>query len=66
MCKNPNQVLTDANCLFSDAKTETSSKRVKPATEAGANTTSKPPIYRITARVTGPRNTVSYIQAYAY
>ncbi|MDP1653308.1 MAG: hypothetical protein Q8L56_11360 [Rhodocyclaceae bacterium] len=24
------------------------------------------PIYRITARVTGPKNTVSYIQAYAY
>lgn len=66
MCRTPNSLLSEANCLLSDAETETSSKRVKPATEAGGKTSSKPPLYRVTIRVTGPKNTISYIQAFVY
>lgn len=66
MCRVANQLLSESNCLLSDAETETSSKRVKPATEAGGKTSSKPPLYRVTIRVTGPKNTISYIQAFVY
>ena len=68
VCRTPNQVLSTANCLFSDATWDKGSKRGRLSHEAGLGTgaTSGSPFYRITARVTGPRNTVSYIQAYAY
>jgi len=51
-----------ANCSLTDA-TDTSSKQVKedpPPPGAGS------PVYRITARVAGPRNTVSYVQGFVY
>lgn len=68
VCRNANQVLSSANCLFSDASEDNGSKRGRLTYDAGlgSGATSGSPIYRITARVTGPRNTVSYIQAYAY
>lgn len=68
VCRTPNQVLSSANCLFSDASEDNGSKRGRLSYEAGlgSGATTGSPLYRITARVTGPRNTVSYIQAYAY
>jgi Tfp pilus assembly protein PilX len=68
MCRNANQVLSETDCLFSDTSEDNRSKRVLTATEGGAGsaTVAGSPIYRITARVVGPKNTVSYIQAYAY
>jgi Tfp pilus assembly protein PilX len=68
VCRTPNQVLSTANCLFSDASEDNATKRGKDYSDAGlgSGAISGSPIYRITARVTGPRNTVSYIQAYAY
>lgn len=51
------------NCVFSDAESQTDSmatggQRVE---KSGASV-----MYRVTTRVTGPRNTVSYIQAFIY
>lgn len=61
-------VLSTTNCLFSDFQVNIGSKRGRLTYDAGLGTgaTGGSPLYRITARVTGPRNTVSYIQAYAY
>jgi type IV pilus assembly protein PilX len=66
MCRDANTLLSESNCLFSDAEIDTGSKRVKPASEAGAKVTGKVPLNRVTIRVTGPRNTVSYTQAFVY
>ncbi|MFZ6646708.1 pilus assembly PilX family protein [Undibacterium sp. TJN25] len=66
MCRTANQALSDANCLFSDSQSDTSSKNVKNETLANGRQGGKIPLYRITSRVTGPRNTVSYIQGFTY
>jgi type IV pilus assembly protein PilX len=56
-----------ANCLFGPPGVNTNSSAVMDATRAGANVAPDPsPIYRITARVIGVKNTVSYIQAFVY
>lgn len=58
---------TEEKCLFGVGDSNTSSSTVKPAPEQGANLVgSLSPTYRITARVTGPKNTVSYVQAYVF
>lgn len=68
MCRAPNQVLSATGCLFSDTSEDNRSKRVLDYSGAGGGNSSiaGSPIYRVTARVIGPKNTVSYIQAYAY
>jgi len=58
---------TTANCLFGAATGGTGSKTGVDATGAGAVTASGlSPMYRITARITGPRNTISYVQSFVY
>lgn len=58
---------TEEKCLFGVGESNTSSSTVKPAPEQGANLVgSLSPTYRVTARVTGPKNTVSYVQAYVF
>jgi type IV pilus assembly protein PilX len=66
MCRTADQLLSEANCLLSDADTKTSSQRVRGASDAGGRAPSSPPLYRITVRTTGPKNTTSYIQAFVY
>jgi len=66
MCRVSNQLLAETNCLLSDADIDISSKRVLDATGAGAKKPGKPPLYRITIRTAGPRNTFGYIQAFVY
>lgn len=67
MCRTPNQLLSEADCLFGDAiddgMSRAGDKDYKP-TLSGFQTGS--PIYRVTARVEGPKNTLSHIQAYVY
>lgn len=67
MCRTPNQLLSENDCLFGGTVDAGLSKRIGdnylPSAEANL---AGSPIYRITARVLGPKNTVSYIQAYAY
>jgi type IV pilus assembly protein PilX len=63
MCRDPNTVLSETNCLFSDAEKDDSSfdSNKLQALKGG-----KSPMNRITVRVTGPKNTVSYVQAFVY
>jgi len=67
MCRTPNQLLSENDCLFGGM--------VEAGMDKGIHTDYLPPpeanlagspIYRVTARVEGPKNTLSYIQAYAY
>ena len=63
MCRTSNQPPTDTDCLYSDT--------LPPGETYGAGKpiAIKPntfPFYRITARVTGPRNTISYTQGFVY
>lgn len=67
MCRNPNQVASTANCLFASAEAN-----IKDATQLQGygGTTSTIPIqstqFRITAKIEGKKNTVSYIQSFVY
>jgi type IV pilus assembly protein PilX len=58
---------TPAQCLFGNSEAGSSGQGVKDATQAGAVLpTGSSPMYRVTARVFGPKNTASYIQAFVY
>lgn len=57
----------ETNCIFSVGELPADSKRVRSATDtAPPLPTIGSPIYRVTAQVSGPRNTVSYVQAFVY
>ena len=69
MCEKELAPANDVNnkCLFGESTPGGGSKGVKTAEEAGAIVgSSASPIYRVTVRVTGPQNTRSYTQVYAY
>ncbi len=54
-----------SNCLFGTGTSKTSSSGVDENAQMGAIVISSlSPMYRVTARVVGPKNTVSYVQAY--
>lgn len=63
-------VLSTVNCLFAgSSESGNSQSNPLPAemcTTAGCPTTTEVPLYRATVRVTGPKNTVSYVQANIY
>jgi type IV pilus assembly protein PilX len=66
MCREP-LAPTKENCQFGEAEVGSGSKGVKSGDEAGAIVDSaESPIYRVTVRVVGPKNTVSYTQTYVY
>ena len=66
MCRNAGAPGKE-NCLFGAPVVESNSQSVRDTTRAGAVLpVEQSPMYRITARVVGPRNTVSYIQAFVY
>lgn len=66
MCRNTGAP-SEANCLLGAPAVGTGSSAVKEAPQAGAVTeTEQSPVYRITARVVGVKNTISYVQAFAY
>jgi type IV pilus assembly protein PilX len=57
----------ETNCLFGAPAVNTGSQTVVDAPNAGANITmEQSPVYRVTARVVGVKNTISYIQAFIY
>lgn len=64
MCRNANQVISETNCLFGSSNADDGEKLAGEPYKLSSDTAS--PMYRITARSTGPRNTVSYIQAFVY
>lgn len=58
---------SDGNCLYGAPAVLESSQGVRDAPRAGANiSTEKSPLYRVTARVVGTKNTISFIQAFIY
>lgn len=66
MCRNAVPPVVEA-CLFGDTETGKGSKGVKDATTAGAKiAVVQSPMYRVTVRVNGPKNTVSYTQTFVY
>jgi Tfp pilus assembly protein PilX len=66
MCRNAGEP-AEGNCLFGAPAVGTSSTAVVDAPKAGAATsTEQSPIYRITARVVGVKNTISFVQAFVY
>jgi type IV pilus assembly protein PilX len=70
MCRDPNQVVSTPNCLFSAAAVDNNGKSIPLPSEVcqgnGCPVAGQAPMYRITSRTVGPGNTVSYIQAFVY
>lgn len=70
MCRNANQVPSVDHCLFSAAVQDNNGQNVplpqEICTGAGCPVAGQAPQIRITARTDGPRNTVSYVQAFVY
>jgi len=70
MCRTPNVAIQNADCLFSGALQDTNGKNIPLPQDickgSGCPVAGQTPQIRITSRVTGPRNTVSYVQAFVY
>lgn len=70
MCRTANQVLSKTNCLFSGSATDNSGKTIPLPSDIcsgpGCPVAGQSPQYRVTVRTTGPKNTVSFIQALVY
>ena len=66
MCRNAG-VAAPGNCLFGAPSVGSSSQGVRPSPMAGGEPSiEESPLYRVTARVTSAKNTVSFIQAFVY
>lgn len=69
MCRT-STIVKNANCLYSSAVLDTSGQHIKLLQEicdgAGCPTAGQTPQIRITSRITGPKNTVSYVQAIVF
>jgi len=70
MCKTSNQLPRTPDCLFSGAIKDTGGQDIKLPQDvcdgAGCPVAGQSPQIRITTRTQGPRNTVSYVQAFVY
>ncbi|PKO92630.1 MAG: hypothetical protein CVU15_05825 [Betaproteobacteria bacterium HGW-Betaproteobacteria-1] len=71
MCFDPDTVppydADESTCLLGEAEIGTGSKKVRGKDKGGMLLDAKQsPIYRVTVKVTGPRNTISYAQTFAY
>lgn len=70
MCRNGNQAVQTADCLFSGAMQDSNGQAVPLPQDickgAGCPSAGQSPQLRITSRTTGPRNSVSYVQVFVY
>jgi Tfp pilus assembly protein PilX len=70
MCRNANAAIQNADCLFSAGSEDANGQQIplpqNICSGSGCPTAGQTPQIRITARVTGPRNTMSYVQAFVY
>ena len=69
-CRNGNVPIQNADCLFSGAIKDTNSQNIPLPQDVcdgpGCPVAGQTPMIRITSRVKGPRNTLSYVQAFVY
>ena len=69
-CRNANAPIQTADCLFSGAIVDTNGQNIPlpqdVCTGAGCPVAGQTPMIRITSRVKGPKNTVSYVQAFVF
>jgi len=70
MCRTAGVAIKDADCLFSGAIQDTNGQNIPLPQEIckgdGCPVAGQTPQIRITSRTTGPKNTVSYVQAFVY
>jgi hypothetical protein len=70
MCRNADLPVQTADCLFSGALEDKNGQAIPLPQEIcsgpGCPVAGQTPQIRITSRVTGPKNTVSYVQAFVY
>lgn len=70
MCRTANVAIQNADCLFSGAVQDNNGQNILLPQEvcegAGCPVAGQTPQVRITARATGSKNTVSYVQAFVY
>jgi type IV pilus assembly protein PilX len=70
MCRNANVAIQTAGCLFSTAAENKDGQQVllpqNICDGAGCPVAGQTPQFRVTVRVTGPKNSVSYVQAFVY
>lgn len=70
VCRNANLPIQTAGCLFSGAIQDNSGQNIPLPQEvcqgAGCPVAGQTPQIRVTSRTTGPKNTVSYVQAFVY
>lgn len=69
-CRNGGVKMQDADCLFSGAIQDTNGQNIPLpqdiCTGSGCPVAGQAPMIRITSRVKGPKNTLSYVQAFVY
>jgi Tfp pilus assembly protein PilX len=70
MCRTPNVAIQDAGCIFSTAAEDKGGQQI-PLPPAicdgpGCPVAGQTPQVRVTVRVTGPKNSVSYVQTFIY
>lgn len=70
MCRIANQPIQNANCLFSGALEDNNGQSIPLPQEVcegdGCPVAGQTPQIRITSRATGPKSTVSHVQAFVY
>jgi Tfp pilus assembly protein PilX len=70
MCRTAGVAVKDASCLFSGAAVDNNKQNIPLPQEIckgeGCPVAGQTPMIRITSRTTGPKNTLSYVQAFVY
>jgi Tfp pilus assembly protein PilX len=70
MCRTVGVAVKDASCLFSGAAQDNNKQNILLPQEIckgdGCPVAGQTPMLRITSRTTGPKNTLSYVQAFVY
>jgi hypothetical protein len=70
MCRTSGVAIKDASCLYAGAILDTNSQNIPLPQEvckgSGCPAAGQTPQVRITSRTVGPKNTLSYVQAFVY
>lgn len=70
MCRTAGVGVSSADCMFSSAMMDNNGQNIPLPQDvckgAGCPSAGQTPLMRITSRTTGPRNSISYIQAFVY